>query len=196
MKTLYALVGKTCSGKDTLARKMSVELGLIQAVTFTDRKKRKNEHEGIEHYFRKKSTIKQMIKNKKIYDNIFSPTKIGKYHYLTTYCEIDMSDIIVVDPKGVYDIIRDKNIKRDIEIIYLNTSMIERRMRNFNTRSDCRKFNRRCESEGRRFDNFEKYLLNASKSRHINGKNVNMTVLTPDDIDGYIEQIKGGINES
>ena len=193
MKKLYVIVGRTCSGKDTLAKKMCGYLGFRQAITYTNRKKRDDETEGVEHYFVTTDKIQDMIYKDKRADNptVFSPTHIGRNYYCTTYNEIKKSDIIILDTKGVLDVIHDKNIKRDLEIVYLNTSKEDREERSMLFRSDHKNFQNRCEKENINFNHFERYFERHNyKKLNKHNKKIKYIVLAPNEIDGYISSIK------
>ena len=57
------LVGKSCSGKDTIAREL-VKLGYERILTYTTRPARSNELDGVDYHFVTENEFKDMIKNK------------------------------------------------------------------------------------------------------------------------------------
>ena len=55
------LVGKSCSGKDTIAREL-VKLGYERILTYTTRPQRPSELDGVDYHFITENEFKDMIK--------------------------------------------------------------------------------------------------------------------------------------
>ena len=97
-KLVFLFIGRTASGKSSLARYMCEALGLRQVKSLTTRPPRDGEITGSEdHYF-----ISEDIFNKINQECTFvAYTEINGYKYATTVEELRHSDIYVIDPDGV-----------------------------------------------------------------------------------------------
>lgn len=91
----FLFIGRTASGKSSIAKAVCEKMGLTQVVSYTTRPMRKSEKNGTDHIFISDEEVKQ-------YENdIAAYTEIDGYKYFTTYDVIDKSDIYVIDPIGV-----------------------------------------------------------------------------------------------
>ena len=91
----FLFIGRTVSGKSSIAKAVCEKMGLTQVVSYTTRPMRKSEKNGTDHIFISDEEVKQ-------YENdIAAYTEINGYKYFTTYDVIDKSDIYVIDPIGV-----------------------------------------------------------------------------------------------
>lgn len=97
-KLIFLFIGRTASGKSSLARYMCESLGLKQVKSLTTRPPRENEINGSEdHYFVFEKEFNE-IKQK---EDFIAYTEINGYKYATTAEELRHSDIYVIDPDGV-----------------------------------------------------------------------------------------------
>lgn len=112
-KKIFLIVGRTCTGKSSLAREMCERLGLRQVVSYATRPRRKSEEDGADHYFIEPKDVAQFR------DQMAAYTKIGDYEYFTTYQTLDESDIYVVDPNGIRELFERCSDKYDFVIIYI-----------------------------------------------------------------------------
>lgn len=62
MLTIIALIGKTSSGKDTVARYIKASYGINQIVSYTTRPMRSHETDGVEHYFVSKERMTEVFR--------------------------------------------------------------------------------------------------------------------------------------
>ena len=91
----FLFIGRTASGKSSIAKAVCEKMGIIQVVSYTTRPMRKSEKNGSDHIFITDAEVAQ-------YENdIAAYTEINGYKYFTTYDVIDKSDIYVIDPIGV-----------------------------------------------------------------------------------------------
>lgn len=97
---LLLVVGKTCSGKDTVAHYLEDKYGLKRIVTYTTRQMRSDDEQGVSHHF-----ISQRQADGFDPDDVFSPTTIDGHLYFTSKAELtDMDSVYICDPKGVVDV--------------------------------------------------------------------------------------------
>ena len=92
---LICLMGRTASGKDTLANKLCERTGLHQVISYTTRERRVNE--GNTHIFISDEEY-QALENS---GQIAAFTQIGPYKYCCTIDQLYENDIYVIDPMGV-----------------------------------------------------------------------------------------------
>ncbi len=60
---LFIVSGPSGVGKTTICKKVATQLGLYYSISFTTRKKRSGEKEGVDYYFVSETQFKNMIKN-------------------------------------------------------------------------------------------------------------------------------------
>ena len=145
----FLFLGRTASGKSSIAKAVCKRMGLTQVVSYTTRPMRKSEKNGSDHIFITDEEASQYE------DDIAAYTEINGYKYFTTYDVIDKADIYVIDPIGVDNLkIKCGNRYEFIEI-YIRTpqKLAEERAR---IRGDKLKdFKQRCVSENQQFTDYE-----------------------------------------
>ena len=100
-KILYLIAGETASGKDTIARKLQEKLNCSIVCSHTDRPKRGNETNGVEHYFDTPEEYDKVVAN----NTIIAATQIGNVRYCATLEDIKNKETIyIIDPKGIKDL--------------------------------------------------------------------------------------------
>ena len=94
------IVGKTCSGKDTVAHHIAERYGFHRIVTYTTRPMRADDVQGVSHHFITVEERKQYSD-----EELFSPTEIAGYEYFMLKSQFLSGDVVcIVDPKGVEDV--------------------------------------------------------------------------------------------
>lgn len=92
MHTIFLLVGRSASGKDSIADELG-KRGYKKLKSYTTRPRRINE--GDTHVFIDESEIYKYA------DRIIAHTRIGDYHYFATKDQLQENDIYIIDPNGV-----------------------------------------------------------------------------------------------
>ena len=129
---VLCLMGKTASGKDTLANKLCERTGLHNIVSYTTRPRRTNE--GDTHIFISDDEY-QVLENS---GRIATFTQIGQYKYCCTIDQLYDGDVYVIDPVGVQNL-RKLNLPNvRLVTIYVNTPDDIRKDRALNKRGDDR----------------------------------------------------------
>jgi guanylate kinase len=129
---LICLMGKTASGKDTLANKLCERAGLRQIISYTTRPRRTNE--GNTHIFVSDEEYQQLENS----GRIAAFTKIGPYKYCCTIDQLYENDVYVIDPAGV-EHLRALNLTNlRLVTVYINTPDDIRKERALNKRGDDR----------------------------------------------------------
>jgi guanylate kinase len=129
---LICLMGKTASGKDTLANKLCERTGLRQIISYTTRERRTNE--GATHIFISDEEYQALEDS----GQIAAFTQIGPYKYCCTINQLYENDIYVIDPIGVQHL-RELNLPNlRLVTVYVNTPDDIRKERALNKRGDDR----------------------------------------------------------
>jgi guanylate kinase len=120
-KPLYCFVGKSASGKTSVANDLEV-YGFTQLWSYTTRPKRYEFETG--HTFITDENFSKL-------ENIIAYTEYNGYKYCATKEQIDAADIYVIDVSGAETLLTRYQSDRPIIIFYFDTSVrtrIERMM--------------------------------------------------------------------
>lgn len=105
---LVCFIGKSASGKDSMARYLQTKYDFRLAVSSTTRPIRTNEVDGVDyHYMSVKDFFKQELVESREYHTILNGQP-DIWYYGLTYNEIDVTEdnvVAVVDPHGLEQII-------------------------------------------------------------------------------------------
>lgn len=116
-KPLFLFVGKSASGKTTIANMLEEQYGYSQVKSYTTRSPR---YEGeVGHTF----VTEDEFNN---FNDIVSYTLYDGHHYGTTANLLDKHDIFVVDVPGVESLLQKYTTNRPICIIYFDTTVSTR----------------------------------------------------------------------
>ena len=130
---LLCLMGRTASGKDTLANKLCERTGLKQVISYTTRERRKNE--GNTHIFISDAEYQALEDS----GRIAAFTQIGSHKYCCTIEQLYENDIYVIDPIGVQHL-RELNLPNlKLVTIFINVPDDVRKDRALNKRKDDRR---------------------------------------------------------
>lgn len=145
------IIGRTATGKDTLAKILEEAYGLGQLKSYTDRPQRPGE--GDTHVFVETADLPKA--------GIVAKTKIGPHTYLATTSQFRDADVYVVDPAGLLDIAKTRT--DPLAVVYL-WSPPDLRLKRFIKRSGLEvekaeaAFEARDQAEDDRFDAFEEAI--------------------------------------
>lgn len=99
-KKLFCIIGRTSSGKTSLTKEVAKQLNLKVVKSYTTRPIRPGEiEEESDHYFISEDDYPKYQRD------IIAYTEINGYRYFATKKELDKSDIYVIDPKGLYELL-------------------------------------------------------------------------------------------
>lgn len=161
---LFAILGETNSGKDSLVKALIEEYPdkFNCVVSHTNRPMREGETNGVEHYFDSREEFSNILKTKK--DDIIAYTKIAKkngdgYEYLALKEDVYKANIYIIDPEGL-KVLKRKLPDRTICAIYIYSSLYTRKKRAQVGRSDYNsEFNKRVEAEKAQFTEFRERFV-------------------------------------
>lgn len=129
---LICIMGRTASGKDTLANKLCERTGLRQIISYTTRERRVNE--GDTHIFISDEEYCQLENS----GRIAAFTQIGPYKYCCTIDQLYENDVYAIDPIGVQHL-RELNLPNlRLVTVFINTPDEVRKERALNNRGDDR----------------------------------------------------------
>ena len=150
-KTIIAICGRTSSGKDYIAKRLSTILNYPLVVSHTTRPIRSNETNGVEHWFNSKEEFQNVLDNQ----TVIAYTKIGEYEYCATLEDIENNCIYVIDPLGIEYLQKHFKDQINLKIIYIYCDERIRRVR-ASTRSDFKiAWEDRNKTEDEQFTEFE-----------------------------------------
>ena len=148
-KTIFLIAGRSAVGKSSLAREACKRLGLKLVKSYTTRPMRKNEDpETSDHIFIKPEDVEQFR------HDIVAYTCINGYEYFVTSDILKQSDVYVIDPNGIENLIQNAGESYRFVQIYISTPYkiaLERAIK----RGD-KNFEERRISENSQFEQYEK----------------------------------------
>lgn len=150
-KVIFLFIGRTASGKSSLARYMCKNFGFKQVKSYTTRPPRDGEINGYEdHYFVSEKEFSEIKSNKEL----VAYTKINGYEYGTTLDELEKSDIYVIDPDGVKYLKEHCSGFKFVEI-YFSSPFEIAKSRYIRRDGDEKSFYNRYNSEDEQFSKYE-----------------------------------------
>ena len=148
-KTIFLIAGRSAVGKSSLSREACKRLGLKMVKSYTTRPMRPNEDlKTSDHIFIKPEDVEQFR------HDIVAYTRINGYEYFVTSDILNQSDVYVIDPNGIEDLIRNAGETYRFVQIYISTPYriaLERAIK----RGD-KNFEERRISENSQFERYEK----------------------------------------
>ena len=114
VNNLYLFVGRSASGKTTVAEMLENNNGLTSLQSYTTRPKR---HDG--------ETGHTFINNEEFdnLENIIAYTEYNNYRYCCTKEQVDNASIYVIDVPGVKTLLEKYDTERRIVVLYFDTSI-------------------------------------------------------------------------
>ena len=116
-KPLYLFVGKSSSGKTTIARLLEDQYGHKQVQSYTTRPPRYKGEYG--HVFVSDEEFQNL-------GELAAYTFYNGYHYGTTFQQLDECSIYVIDPPGVEYLLRNISCDKTVKIIYFDAAVSTR----------------------------------------------------------------------
>lgn len=154
-KKIICVVGRTATGKTSLARAVCNKLGIKLVKSYTTRPMRPKEfenHERSDHYFITESDV-EIYKN-----DIAAYTVIDDYIYFTTKQILNESDVYVIDPFGLEELKKRCGDAYQIITIYIRVDHSTGKRRAVQRGESIDQYYKRYNSENEQFAEFEKTM--------------------------------------
>lgn len=155
MNKKFLIVGRTASGKSSIAREVCKKLGLVQVKSYTTRVARPGEtSENSDHYYISEDEFEMIMDGKD--GDVAAYTEINGVKYCTTTNVLEQSDVYVIDPNGV-DYLKEKCAGQfDFVEIYVRVPYKTAEQRFINRGGTKKEFEQRYEKESKQFGEYEK----------------------------------------
>lgn len=153
---LICLVGRTGSGKSTIARALNKtyfgrkEDTIVKS--YTTRPKRPREEQTSDHKFIQPNDVNRYR------NEIIAYTKIGPYEYFATLTDIEKAKIYIIDPIGMDHLkenLKQRGISYRLFVVYLYVNADTRTRRLLNRGDSIRTIQTRNQKEENEFTDFE-----------------------------------------
>lgn len=123
---MLILVGPSASGKTEVANILIQKYGMKRMITYTTRKIRSGEIDGVSYHFIDKNEFLKMIDN----DEFVESTIYNENYYGTRKSDVSKEKIVILEPNGV-NVFYNK-MPKDVTIVFLKTSKLIRKARMHN----------------------------------------------------------------
>lgn len=128
---MIILLGKTASGKDTIANYLVSNLGYKKLITYTTRPMRQGEVQNLQYHFISDEVFKEKIIHGFFLEYKIYHTQFGDWYYGSAkedYEKADNKTVIILTPEGYLDLLWEmKDIKHDA--IYIKVGLLELQQR-------------------------------------------------------------------
>lgn len=121
--TIYLIVGESGCGKTTIVNKLEQLYGYKVIPSYTTRPPRYPNEKG--HIFVSKEQFLQL-------KNICAYTEFDDYQYGATSEQVETHDLYVIDPNGIDYFKKHYKGNKQIKVIYIKVSEVDRYLRMFN----------------------------------------------------------------
>lgn len=155
MKKMILIVGKTRSGKDTIARYLEKNHKVNPIISYTTRPKRENEVDGREHWFITKEKMQEIKDSGTMI--AYTINDVTGYEYCATYMDLDSEKwySYIINPEGVrYLLAHNYDANIFMHIIYCDCAEDTLAERGQERGEDPEVFKTRLASERHEFDYF------------------------------------------
>lgn len=131
MIKILVLIGRTCSGKDTVVNNLVKKYGFKKLTTYTSRPKRKGEKDGITYHYISEDEFKQKINEGFFAEWKTYNTEFGIWYYGTALDDLEKADdktVIILTPDGYRDVKDMLPSNSKAIYIYANNATIKKRL--------------------------------------------------------------------
>lgn len=136
MGKIFYVMGKSCSGKDSMFKMIHRELpDLCTIIPYTTRPKREDEGEGVEYFFVKEETLSKLAREEKIVEVRSYNTVYGIWRYFTVddgQINLRTNDYLMIGTLESYESVKKYYGEEKIVPIYVEVEDGERLQRALN----------------------------------------------------------------
>lgn len=101
---ILILMGKTASGKDSIAKELCRNYQFARIITYTTRPPRKGETDGVDYHFILKAEFQQQIKHNFFAEWKSYQTVDGEWLYGTAAEDLQKNGLLILTPQGIRDL--------------------------------------------------------------------------------------------
>ena len=149
-KVLYAIVGETCAGKDTVTKILCERFNTKMVVSYTSRKMRSSDKQGVNHNFVSKQEFDKLI----LENDVIAYTQTGQDEYCAIVSQLEDAMFYIVNPDGIHWFNRQDYTDIELVTFYITLPLDERRLRASKRNDTLAMFKKRVIDEKEDFDNF------------------------------------------
>lgn len=117
---ILVLMGKTASGKDSIAKELYRNYQLRKILAYTTRPPRQGEFDGVDYHFISNSEFQKGIKYDAFVEWKSYQTVDGEWFYGTARKDILKDGVLILTPQGVKDLYQNSN--QIIRTVYIKAS--------------------------------------------------------------------------
>ena len=117
---ILVLMGKTASGKDSIAKELYRNYQLRKILAYTTRPPRQGEFDGVDYHFISNSEFQKGIKYDAFVEWKSYQTVDGEWFYGTASKDILKDGVLILTPQGVKDLYQNSN--QIIRTVYIKAS--------------------------------------------------------------------------
>lgn len=178
---ITVLVGKSGSGKSSVAKKLQESFGYERIITYTTRAKRPGEKDGEDYRFVTSSEFQSKLDSNEFLESTKYFTTFGSVYYGSlkeSYNESDKNRVVVLNPDGVLGLIRYKASMMtrhsidSLRIIFLDASDRTLRVRLFARGDLPKEIERRLETDSEDFEKIENLFGNIIEVIEVDKKSI------------------------
>lgn len=130
---MIIVIGKTCSGKDTIVNKLVNDYGYNKIITYTTRPMRDNEQQDVTYHFISEKEFLKMADNEAFAEARVYTTKLGVWYYGTALEDLERADdnsIIILSPEGCQHVLNKLKTKPTVVYVYAKINILFDRLKN------------------------------------------------------------------
>lgn len=117
---ILILMGKTASGKDSVAKELCRNYQLVKIITYTTRPPRHGETDGVDYHFISRSDFQNKIKHNFFVEWKRYETVQGEWLYGTAWSSLEDDGVLILTPQGIKDFFNNTN--KAAKVFYIKSS--------------------------------------------------------------------------
>lgn len=152
---MIVLMGKTTAGKDTIRKELN-KLGIDSVITYTTRKERNGEVDGVDYNFLSEKDFFKKKDSGWFVETTSYNTISGTVYYGSAFKDLSDNKIIIINPSGVHFLKKLKSIKPVIFYLMVSEETIWNRLRKRGDNSE--EARRRLTADNQDFSKIDQYV--------------------------------------